>query len=102
MAFKKKSTVIVGRGEWAVEVPRPPKHATHARMTASDPFSSDPTPKQVTLPIDDFGCFKGVSGNFYYLRMDNRRKITKEWKKDFWFWDGYKVVKIEKLRNQSV
>ena len=98
MPFKKKPVVIVGRGDWTVEVPRPPKHATHARMMASDPFSSDPTPKEVTLPIQDFGCFKGVSGDFHYLRMDNKRKIKQEWDKDFWFWDGFKVAKIEELR----
>ena len=98
MAFKKKPTVLVGTKEWRVEIPRPPNHATHARMTCIDPFAVNDTPKTATLPIQDFGCFKGVSGDFYYLRMDNKRKITKEWEKDFWHWDGYKVVGIEKLK----
>ena len=97
MPFKKKPVVIVGRGDWTAEVPRPPKHATHARMMASDPFSSDPTPKQVTLPIQDFGCFKGVSGEFHYIRMNNSRKIQEE-HKETWFWNGIKVEGIENLK----
>ena len=98
MPFQKKPTKVVGRGDWAVEVPRPPQHATHARMTLVSDFKDNGKPKVATLPIADFGCFKGVAGDFYYLRMDNRRKITQEWKKDFWHWDGYKVVDIEKLK----
>ena len=96
MPFKKKPVVTVGRGDWMAEVPRPPKYATHARMMASDPFSSDPTPKEVTLPIQDFGCFKGVSGDFCYLRMDNKRNIKEEYE-EYWYWDGHKVAGIEEL-----
>jgi len=98
MPFQKKPTRVVGRGDWAVEVPRPPQHATHARMVFVNDLNDKGRPKVATLPIDDFGCFKGVSGDFHYLRMDNKRKITKEWEKDFWHWDGYKVVGIEKLK----
>ena len=86
MAFKKKAAVKVGTGEWIAIIPRPPKHATHARMMASDPFSSDPAPKQVTLPIQDFGCFKGVTGDFSYLRMDKKGKIHEEYDATF-FWN---------------
>ena len=100
MPFKKKPTRIVGRGDWAVEVPRPPQHATHARMLFVDDLDDKGRPKTATLPIEDFGCFKGVSGDFYYLRMDNKRKIVKEWDKKNWFWDGYKVANIEELRSQ--
>ena len=97
MPFKSKPTAIVGRADWAVEVPKPPKHATHARMMASDPSASDPTPKQVTLPIQDFGCFKGVSGDFSYVRMNNQRKIQEEYEGS-WYWDGSQVVGIEDLK----
>ena len=97
MPFKKKPVVIVGRGDWTAEVPRPPKHATHARLMASDPFSSDPTPKQVTLPIQDFGCFMGVSGNFSYIRMNNKRKVLEEYNGE-WYWDGREVEGIEELK----
>jgi hypothetical protein len=100
MPFKKKSTKIVGRGDWAVEVPTPPKHATHARMEASDPYSSDPTPKEVTLPIQDFGCFKGVAGEFYYLRMDNKKNLKEEYD-GAWYWNGYQVSGIEEIRNEG-
>ncbi len=31
--FQKKPVVTVGRADWAVDIPRPPKHATHARLT---------------------------------------------------------------------
>ena len=100
MPFKKKSTKIVGRGDWAVEVPTPPKHATHARMEAFDPYSSDPTPKEVTLPIHDFGCFKGVAGDFQYLRMDNKRKLKEEYS-GIWYWNGHQVSGIEDIRNEE-
>ena len=102
MPFKKKPVVKVGKGDWMVEVPRPPKFATHARMMASDPSSSNRTPKQVTLPIQDFGCFKGVAGDFYYLRMDKKKKISQEWEKDFWHWDGRAVKGIEELRGKEL
>ena len=100
--FKKKAVVIVGRNDWAVEVPRPPKHATHARMVLHDDLDHKGRPKMATLPIQDFGCFKGVAGDFYYLRMDNKKKITQEWDKDFWNWDGRQVVGIEKLRDKTI
>ena len=96
MPKKAKPVVTVGTKDWEATIPRPPKHATHARMMASDAFSSDPTPKQVTLPIQDFGCFKGVSGDFYYLRMDKKRKIVQEWEKDLWYWNGYEVENLPK------
>ena len=97
MPFKKKPVVIVGRGDWTAEVPRPPKHATHARMMASDPFSSDPTPKQVTLPIQDFGCFKGVSGDFSYIRMNKSKKVLEKYNGS-WYWDGEQVEGIEDMK----
>ena len=97
MPFKKKPVITVGRNDWAVEIPRPPNHSTHARMMASDPFSSDPTPRQVTLPIKDFGCFKGVYGTFHYIRMNNSRKVLETYK-GTWEWDGYKVVGIDGLK----
>ena len=97
MPFKKKPVVKVGTRDWEVLVPRPPNHATHARMVLHDDFDHKGRPKTATLPIRDFGCFKGVSGDFYYIRMDNRHKITKEWDKDFWYWDGRQVVGIEEL-----
>ena len=96
MPKKAKPVVTVGTKDWEVTIPRPPKHATHARMAASDPYSSDPTPKEVTLPIQDFGCFKGVSGDFYYLRMDKKRKIVQQWEKDFWHRNGYEVENLPK------
>ena len=95
--FKPKPVVTVGRNDWAVEVPRPPKHATHARMVMQDELDQKGRPKTATLPIQDFGCFKGVSGDFYYLRMDNAKKVKEEWEKDSWYWDGNKVVGIESL-----
>tara|TARA_R110000751_G_scaffold16321_1_gene51736 strand:+ start:3422 stop:3718 length:297 start_codon:yes stop_codon:yes gene_type:complete len=95
--FKPKPVVTVGRNGWAVEVPRPPKHATHARMVMLDELDQKGRPKTATLPIQDFGCFKGVSGDFYYLRMDKAKKIKEEWEKDSWHWDGNKVVGIESL-----
>ncbi len=100
--FKKKAVVTVGRGDWAVEVPRPPQHATHARMVLHNDFDHKGRPKMATLPIQDFGCFKGVAGDFYYLRMDNKKKISQEWEKDFWHWDGRAVKGIEELRDKKL
>ena len=91
MPFKAKPVVTVGKNDWAVRVPRPPKHATHARLTLRDDYTENGKAKQSTLPIQDFGCFKGVSGDFYYLRMDKKRKIVQQWEKDFWHWNGYEV-----------
>jgi hypothetical protein len=100
MPFPKKPVVTVGRNDWAVEVPRPPKFATHAVLTMDTEFKDNGKPKTSTLPIEDFGCFKGVSGSFYYVRMDSRR-VLKETYKGTWYWDGYKVEGIEDLRNSS-
>jgi hypothetical protein len=94
--FKAKPYKKVGRGEWQVIVPRPPKHATHVRMMAFDPTTHNFNPKLVTLTIEDFGAFKGVCGDFHYIRMDKKGKIHEEYK-DSWYWDGQKVKGIEKL-----
>ena len=100
MPFPKKPVVTVGRNDWAVEVPRPPKFATHARMTLPDHLKDNGKPKVATQLIQDFGCFKGVSGDFQYIRMNNKGKILEEYDGE-WHWDGYKVEGIEDLRNSS-
>jgi hypothetical protein len=97
MPFKKKPVVTVGTQDWRVSIPRPPKHATHARMLCVDPFSYDSTPKTATLPIQDFGCFKGVSGSFSYVRMDKKRKLLEEYDGE-WIWNGIEVEGIENLK----
>ena len=96
MAFKAKPYVTVGKKDWRVTSPRPPKHATHARMVCVDPLSGDPTPKTATLPIQDFACFRGVVGDFSYVRMDKRRKIHEKYK-GTWHWDGFKVPKVQEM-----
>ena len=94
--FVKKTVVTVGRPPWAVDVPRPPKHATHARLTClNEPYQRG-KPKTATLPIDDFGCFKGVVGEFKYIRMNKQMKILEEYD-GTWDWDGRKVIGIENL-----
>ena len=96
MPFKAKPVVTLGKGDWAVEVPRPPKHATHARLTLRDYFYDNGKPKTATQALQDFGCFKGVAGDFQYIRMDKKGKVLEEYK-DSWFWNGYKVEGIEEL-----
>ena len=76
--FVKKLVVTVGRNDWAVEVPRPPKFATHARLTCFNQTYDNGKPKIATMPIQDFGCFKGVVGEFKYLRMNKQMKILEE------------------------
>ena len=96
MPFKAKPTKVVGRGDWAVEVPRPPKHATHARITCFNQTYDNGTPKTVTLPIQDFGTLMGVSGDFSYIRMNRQRKVLEEYT-GTWYWDGKQVEGIEDL-----
>ena len=96
MPFKAKPVVTVGKGDWAVDIPRPPKHATHARMTLRDYLNGNGKPKQAIQALQDFGCFKGVAGEFEYIRMDKKGKVSEEYK-DTWFWNGYKVEGIEEL-----
>jgi len=96
MAFQKKAAVKVGTKEWEVTVPRPPNHATHARLTLRDEFTDRGDPKEATLPIQDFGCFRGVAGDFHYLRMDKKGKIHEQYDGS-WFWNGYQVSGIEQL-----
>ena len=99
MPRKGSPIVTVGTKEWRVDIPRPPKRATHARMLVHDEFTDRGRPKTATLPIGDFGCFKGVCGDFYYLRMDNKRKIVEEWEKDSWYWNGYQVEGLPEMKN---
>lgn len=101
MAFKKKPYLKVGVKDWQVIIPRPPAHATHARMTMRDEFyEHNGQPKQATLPLQDFGCFKGVAGDFHYLRMDKKGKVAQEWDGTTWFWNGYQVSGIDDLMNE--
>ena len=93
MSFKAKPVITVGRKDWAVEVPRPPKHATHARMVLHDDLDHKGSPKVATQHIEDFGCFKGVSGDFQYIRMDNKRKILEEYE-GMWYWNGKEVANL--------
>ena len=97
MPFKPKPVVKVGKGDWQVEVPRPPRHATHARMTCLNDLKENGKPKVVTLPIQDFGCFKGVRGTFSYVRMDRNRKLLEEYDGE-WTWNGAEVEGIENLK----
>lgn len=95
--FQKKPVVTVGTKEWMVEIPRPPKHATHARMACIDRSFGDGEPRVAILPLQDFGCFQGVSGDFNYIRKDNKGKIHEEYDGS-WYWDGKKVEGIEDLK----
>ena len=96
MPFKPKPTKVVGRGDWAVEVPRPPKFATHVVLTMDTEIKDNGKPKQSTQRIEDFGAFMGVSGTFSYIRMDNRSRVHEKYKGS-WYWDGRNVKGIEKL-----
>ena len=96
MPFKKKPTITVGRNDWAVEIPRPPNHATHAVLTCLNDLNDKGKPKVATVQIQDMGAFKGVRGTFHYIRMNNSRKLLETYK-DTWEWDGRKVMGIEKL-----
>tara|TARA_Y100001938_G_scaffold37922_1_gene52324 strand:+ start:12958 stop:13257 length:300 start_codon:yes stop_codon:yes gene_type:complete len=99
MRFKAKPYIKVGTKDWETFIPRPPKNATHARMTCIDPHSLSSTPKTATLPLQDFGCFRGVCGEFKYIRMDNKRKVVKVYSETY-HWNGRTVDGIEELMEQ--
>ena len=94
MAFKKKPYLKVGKKDWQVVIPRPPAHSTHADLRTD-------CGKKSVQPLDNFGCFKGVSGWFTYIRMDNKGKIHQKHKKK-WYWNGKNVEGIEKLMDESL
>ena len=98
MPFKGKPYIKVGKPK-NVFIPRPPKFATHARMACTDPLTYQDTPKVAILPIQDFDCFRGVTGDFSYVRMDKKRKITQEYE-GTWYWDGFRVPEIQGMINE--
>ena len=100
MPFKKKLVVTVGTKDWRVTIPRPPKFATHAVLTCLNQTYENGEPKTATLPIQDFGCFKGVNGNFSFIRMNKNRRILEEYE-GVWYWDGEKVEGIEELEKNE-
>jgi len=67
MPFKRKPVVTVGKKDWQVRVPNPPKHA-----------------------------IQGVHGWFQYIRMDKKKKILDEYE-GTWYWDGNEVEGIDLL-----
>lgn len=97
MASKQKFTRVVGTKGWKIEIPTPPKRATHARLICFDDTCCDGSPKKIILEIDDFACFRGVVGDFRFLKLDKARKVLEEFDGE-WTWNGSQVVGIEKLR----
>ncbi len=88
---RKASPVLkVGTKDWEVVIPRPPKRATHARMECFNYCYDNGTPKVATLLIQDFGCFKGVAGEFQFVRLDKKGKVLEEYPPK-WGWDGNEV-----------
>ena len=96
MPFKKKPYKKVGKKDWEVCIPTPPKFATHARLTCFNQTYDNGTPKTATMPIQDFGCFRGVSGDFSYIRMNKQRKILEIYSGK-WYWNGVEVDGIDEL-----
>tara|TARA_Y100000310_G_scaffold146412_1_gene145728 strand:+ start:2843 stop:3145 length:303 start_codon:yes stop_codon:yes gene_type:complete len=95
MPFEPKPYIKVGKPKNTF-IPRPPKHATHAVMKCHDELSHDGKLKTATLPIQDFDCFLGVSGDFKYIRMDKKGKVHEKYK-GAWYWDGRCVPEIQEL-----
>ena len=94
MPFKRKPVVTVGSKDWAVQVPNPPKHATHARLVCENQLYENGQPKSAVLPLADFKCFEGVIGWFQYIRMNKQRKVLEEYD-GTWYWNGKQVEGIE-------
>ena len=100
MAFKAKPYVKVGKKDWEVTIPRPPKYATHAVLTCYNQTYDNGSPKTATALIQDFGVFKGVSGDFHYVRMDNKRNLKESYDEQ-WYWDGKTVPEISSLIDED-
>ena len=98
MPFQAKPYIKVGKPANTF-IPRPPKHATHAVLICHNQTYEDGKPKTATLPIRDFDCFMGVSGDFHYVRMDNKRKLKEKYKGN-WYWDGRCVPEIQGIINE--
>ena len=96
MPFKRKPVVTVGAGDWKVEVPNPPKHATPARLVCDSHLKDNGKPKVAVLALADFKCFQGVIGWFQYIRMDKRKKVLDEYE-GTWFWNGEEVEGIDSM-----
>jgi hypothetical protein len=92
MPFKPKSTIKVGRGDWEVEIPRPPRNATHAVLTLVNDLNEKGQPKKAMVKLEDFGTLKGVVGSFYYARVckTKAQKILEEYPVKY-FWNGKEV-----------
>ena len=88
MPFEKKPYIKVGTKDWQGIIPRPPAHATHAELKCDDDG------KKAVLRLADFGCFKGVSGWFTYLRRDNKGKVAKRHRQK-WYWNGKNVEGLD-------
>jgi hypothetical protein len=99
MPFKTKPTRVVGNSGWEVEIPTPPKHATHARISCFNDTYENGSPKTATVLINDFGVFKGVEGEFQFIRMDKKQRVIEEYD-GLWEWNGRKVIGIEEIREQ--
>lgn len=99
MPFKAKPYLKVGKLYPNTFIPRPPRHATHAVMKCVDHTYDNGKPKTATLPIRDFDCFMGVSGDFHYVRMDKKRKLHETYKGN-WYWDGRCVPEIQGIINE--
>lgn len=98
--FKPKPYIKIGKTNAIIYIPKPPKHATHAVLTCQNQLTQNGEPKKAILPIRDFDCFRGVSGDFSYIRMDNKRNIKEEYEGK-WFWDGFSVPEIKELINEN-
>ena len=98
MPFEAKPYIKVGKPKNTF-IPRPPKFATHAVMKCYDELAHNGKPKTAILPIQDFDCFLGVSGDFKYIRMDKKGKVHEKYK-GTWYWDGRCVPEIQELINE--
>tara|TARA_R100000808_G_C2152123_1_gene161431 strand:+ start:1906 stop:2196 length:291 start_codon:yes stop_codon:yes gene_type:complete len=96
MPFERKPVVTVGKKDWEVRVPNPPKHATHARLVCENQLRQNGKPKVAVLPLADFKCFEGVMGWFQYIRMNKQLKVLEEYDGS-WYWNGKQVEGIDSM-----
>tara|TARA_A100001037_G_C14675235_1_gene424884 strand:- start:4 stop:330 length:327 start_codon:yes stop_codon:yes gene_type:complete len=92
MPFKPKPTIKVGRGDWEVEIPRPPKKATHAILTLANEFTEKGQPKKAMVKLEDFGTLRGVAGSFHYVKVckTKAQKVLEEYPEKH-LWNGREV-----------
>ena len=72
------------KSDWneGLEIPKPPKGATHAQIKCGK--------RKSTVLVNDFSAFRGVEGVVSWAKQKKNSKTIELIGEEF-FWDGFKV-----------